>query len=125
MSALPQKKYTEAEYLAFERASETKHEFYRGEILAMAGAIEVASASTEKYDCTTKFDHYATLNSLQEYVLIEQDRPRVERYTRQTDGLWGQAVAHGLDQTLELPSIGCTLALAEVYARVEFEETES
>lgn len=38
MSTAPQRRYTEAEYLAFERAAETKHEFYRGEIFAMAGA---------------------------------------------------------------------------------------
>lgn len=38
MSTAPQRRYTEAEYLAFERAAETKHEFYRGEIFAMSGA---------------------------------------------------------------------------------------
>src|SRR5688572_17230057 len=31
---------SEAEYLEFERASETRHEFFRGEIFAMAGASE-------------------------------------------------------------------------------------
>src|SRR5262245_25063661 len=38
MSALPHKTWTEEAYLEFERASDTKHEFYRGEIFAMAGA---------------------------------------------------------------------------------------
>jgi Uma2 family endonuclease len=38
MVALPKQRWTEASYLAFERASETKHEYYRGEICAMAGA---------------------------------------------------------------------------------------
>jgi len=38
MSAVPKKKYTEAEYLELERASDVKHEFYNGEIFAMAGA---------------------------------------------------------------------------------------
>ena len=32
------KYYTTEEYLAFERASETKHELYNGEIFDMAGA---------------------------------------------------------------------------------------
>jgi Uma2 family endonuclease len=36
--AAPAKKWTEEEYLAFERTSETRHEFYEGEIFAMAGA---------------------------------------------------------------------------------------
>jgi Uma2 family endonuclease len=38
MSAVPKKKYTEAEYLAIEREAEYKSEFYNGEIFAMAGA---------------------------------------------------------------------------------------
>ncbi len=38
MTAVPKQVMTEDEYLAFERASEQKHEFFRGEIFAMAGA---------------------------------------------------------------------------------------
>lgn len=38
MTAVPKPKYTEAEYLALERAAEYKSEFYNGEIFAMAGA---------------------------------------------------------------------------------------
>lgn len=40
MSAVLKTLLTEAEYLAFERASEFRHEFHRGEIFAMAGASE-------------------------------------------------------------------------------------
>ncbi|MBY0513178.1 MAG: Uma2 family endonuclease [Gemmataceae bacterium] len=38
MTALPKEKYTEAEYLARERAAEYKSEFLDGEIFAMSGA---------------------------------------------------------------------------------------
>lgn len=38
MSALPEPRMTEEEYLAFERASDIKHEFFAGEIFAMTGA---------------------------------------------------------------------------------------
>lgn len=37
-AAQPIVKYTSAQYLAFEEQSETKHEYYAGEIFAMAGA---------------------------------------------------------------------------------------
>ena len=40
MSAVLKPRLTEAEYLAFERSSESRHEFHRGEIFAMAGASE-------------------------------------------------------------------------------------
>lgn len=38
MSAVLKRKYTAAEYLELERAAEYRSEFYRGEIIAMAGA---------------------------------------------------------------------------------------
>src|SRR6476646_9554528 len=47
--------------------------------------IEVLSTSTEGYDRGEKFVHYRRLASLQEYVLVAQDKVRVERYTRQND----------------------------------------
>lgn len=37
MSTVAVPRYTAAEYLAFERDSDTKHEFYRGELFAMSG----------------------------------------------------------------------------------------
>ena len=40
MSAVLKPRYTPDEYLALERASEFRHEFYRGEMFAMAGATE-------------------------------------------------------------------------------------
>ena len=40
MTALEKRRYSEEEYLALERVSDTKHEFYGGEIFAMAGASE-------------------------------------------------------------------------------------
>ena len=47
--------------------------------------FEVLSPSTEDYDRGGKFKHYRTLPSLQEYVLISQDRPLIEHYVRQQD----------------------------------------
>jgi Uma2 family endonuclease len=80
--------------------------------------VEVLSPSTEAYDRGEKFRHYQRLESLQEYLLIAQDRHRVEQYVRQPDGRWLYAEAHELSATLQLPSIGCDLALSEVYDKV-------
>ena len=41
MSAVPKPRYTPEEYLALERESEFRHEFYRGEMFAMAGATVI------------------------------------------------------------------------------------
>lgn len=41
--------------------------------------IEVLSPSTEQHDRGSKFENYLTLDSLQEYLLIAQDRPHLEQ----------------------------------------------
>lgn len=84
--------------------------------------IEVLSPSTEAYDRGKKFKHYMTVESLQEYVLISQEAPRIERYLRQTGYQWLYTAVDGLDSVLQLPSIGCTLALTDVYRQVSFDE---
>jgi hypothetical protein len=44
----------------------------------------------------------------------------VERFARNPDGTWTLTVRSGLEQSLDLPAIGVTLSLAEVYDKVEF-----
>jgi Uma2 family endonuclease len=84
--------------------------------------VEVLSPTTEAWDRGGKFERYQQRASLQEYLLIAQDRPRVERYARQGDGEWLLTVVVGLERALSLPSIECELRLAEVYRKVTFPE---
>jgi Uma2 family endonuclease len=86
--------------------------------------IEVLSSSTEKFDRGKKSTHYRTLESLQEYLLISQDSPHVEHYKRQTDGSWVLADVTAMDSKVELLSIQCTLAMADIYRKVNFEADE-
>jgi Uma2 family endonuclease len=188
MSALPRDVWSADDYLAFERASQEKHEFVDGQVYLMTGAsrrhnlivvnlvitlggqlrggpcemyasdmrlrvgrdffypdlsmvcdepqfaddtfdtllnpaliIEVLSPSTEQYDRGRKFEKYRALESLREYVLVAQDRPYVERYTRQNDG-WLLTEAAGLDSALELATVEARLPLVELYDRLRFDE---
>ena len=86
--------------------------------------VEVLSPTTESYDRGRKFEHYRALASLAEYLLVSQTQPRIERFLRQADGLWLFGDAAGLEAALTLPSIGCELKLAEVYAKVRFPGAE-
>lgn len=198
MTAQPKQYFSSEEYLAFERSSDEKHEYYAGHIFAMAGGsarhnriagstyatlynqlrqrkcnvypsdmrvkmpqtglytypditivcgheqfedtkedtllnptiiIEVLSPSTEKYDRGRKFQHYRSLLSLREYVLISQNSYRVERFARQTDNTWVFSEAIGREDMLELQAVQAVLKLSEVYEKVEllegdFEEEE-
>ncbi|HKY03763.1 MAG TPA: Uma2 family endonuclease [Blastocatellia bacterium] len=80
--------------------------------------IEVLSESTESYDRGKKFGYYRTINSVTEYLLIAQDKLRVERYVKQGDDRWLYSEAASLDETIELSSVECALALKEVYDKV-------
>lgn len=83
--------------------------------------IEVLSLSTEQYDRGGKFQDYQQLDSLQEYLLISQERMRVEQYVRQSSNQWLLTNITNADDTITLPSIDCTLKMADIYERVEFE----
>ncbi|MCX4246258.1 Uma2 family endonuclease [Paraliomyxa miuraensis] len=174
------------EYLAFERAAEGKHEYWHGEVFAMAGAsrrhnllvgnlvrllgnallegpcevypsdmrvsrdattvftypyvtvvcgeprfaddghdallnplliVEVLSESTEAYDRGKKFEHYRGIASVRHYLLVAQDQPLVELYTRQPDGTWSLS-DHRQGDAVGLSALDCEVAVAEIYRKV-------
>jgi Uma2 family endonuclease len=83
--------------------------------------IEVLSPSTAAFDQGEKFRRYRTwLPTLTDYVLVSQDRPLIDHYQRTTPGRWAFEILEGLDAHLALPSIGCTVPLADVYERLAF-----
>ncbi len=172
----------EQDYLEGEKVRETKHEYFDGEIFAMAGAsrshqrlttntlvaianhlkdtpceafssdmkvradngkkyfypdvvvsctkgdgdshfeesprliIEVLSNSTRKFDKTLKRLVYQNIPSLEEYVLIEQDRVEIEVF-RKAQG-W-QSAYYYIDDDITFTSIDLTLPVLELYQRVE------
>ena len=83
--------------------------------------IEVLSDSTEGYDRGKKFQHYRSIESLKEYVLVSQTEARIEKYLKQGDGFWVLSEAVGLDSSITFESIESELPLAEVYDKVDFE----
>ena len=83
--------------------------------------VEVLSPSTEAYDRGDKFAHYRQLQSLQEYILVSQDKVRVDHYVRHA-AQWILTDFQGLDQQLPLTSIQCELPLQEICENVPFPE---
>ncbi len=83
--------------------------------------VEVLSPSTADYDKGAKFEYYRTIESLKEYVLVWQDKKRVARYTKQTDGSWTLNDFIGEDAEIVLSSIDCNLTMDDIYEKVEFE----
>lgn len=172
--------HTYAEYVAFERSSNVKHEYLDGHIYAMAGGtpehaalvsavngllfaqlrgtecgtyssdlrvrtrsglttypdatvicgpavrdledkyavinptliVEVLSRSTEEYDRGDKFEHYKTLTSLRQYVLVSYPEARIEVWTRSGDAWTSTTAQRG--ETIEL-LVGARLDVSEIY----------
>ena len=179
--------YTQDEYLAFERASLEKHEYYQGEIFDMAGGnlshsqlqmnftgevrnflkgksckvhaselrvhiplntlftypdsqiicgevkmlddvfdtvmnpvviIEILSKSTQSYDRGDKFLLYRSLQTLEEYILVDSLSIKVEHYIRQQNEDWLLKEYHSLSDTFHIQSINYSFPLTELYTGV-------
>ncbi|HVG18323.1 MAG TPA: Uma2 family endonuclease [Blastocatellia bacterium] len=188
MASQTKPRYTPEEYLAIERNSEVKSEYFDGEIFAMGGAserdnlivtnivrelslqmkgkpckvysndmrvkirslrlytypdvvalcgqarfddeqkdtllnptviIEVLSKSTEAYDRGEKFERYRKIDCLTEYLMVSQEKHHVDHFVRQPGNHWLLSEASNIDDTVQLSSINCFLALTEIYDKVE------
>ena len=80
--------------------------------------IEVLSPSTEAHDRGFKSVQYRKLESLQEYAWVAQDEARIEVFRRQPEGQWLLSEAVGLGAACRFESVGCNVALADVYDKV-------
>lgn len=81
--------------------------------------VEVLSKSTRNYDLSGKFDLYKTLPSFREYVLVEQTKISVETRFRVEPNLWRENRATDLAVDLRLESLGISLAMKDIYKKVE------
>lgn len=79
--------------------------------------VEVLSDSTAAFDRGRKFELYQQIDTLQEYLLIEQDRQHADLFRKNSEGLW---VLHpaGPGASLHLNSLDITLALDDLYEDV-------
>jgi Uma2 family endonuclease len=87
-------------------------------LLNPAVIIEVLSDSTEKYDRGEKFAHYRKLETLREYILVAQDKIRIEQYVRHGEHWMLGEISDPAD-TLRIETLGCEIALRDIYDRVE------
>jgi Uma2 family endonuclease len=186
MQRRPQRSYTLEEYEGVEESSPVKHEYFGGEIFAMAGGsrnhnriaanvlsalvvalrggpceafgsdmkvatadglytcpdvmvvcgevqvigqrleavtnpvalVEVLSPSTAAYDRGDKFEHYRSIPTLREYVLVDQDAVRVEHFRSGETGEWASSLLAAPGDKLRLSSVGVEIPLAQIYERV-------
>jgi Uma2 family endonuclease len=79
--------------------------------------VEVASPSTLRIDRGEKLGVCREIPSLQEYVIVGQDRALIEVYRRRSD--WArEALSPGEDLLLE--SLGITMSRSQIYHEIAF-----
>ncbi len=81
---------------------------------------EVLSPSTRDFDTFEKLAEYRQVESLDYIMVVEPNAPEVVVWSRTTGRTWVREVLEGLDRAVDMPGIGVTLALAEIYDGVVF-----
>ena len=81
--------------------------------------VEVTSPSSAIRDRMDKLDNYLSVPSIDAYLIVDQDRPRADLYSRSNDG-WHLRTFSDPADAIPLPQIGCELPLAQVYRGISF-----
>jgi Uma2 family endonuclease len=88
-------------------------------LLNPAVIFEVLSPSTEQYDRGVKLRYYRAIESLTDYILVDQNQIRIEQYTRGDAGTWTLRDYQRAEEELRIDSIGVSLTLARIDDRIE------
>jgi Uma2 family endonuclease len=85
--------------------------------------VEVLSESTEDTDRNKKFRQYTALPSLQYYLMIHQDMALIEFYQRKENSKTFEFnFFDRLSETIDLPVLGTSISMEDIYEGIEFEE---
>ncbi len=87
--------------------------------------VEVLSKSTKGYDREDKFEAYRTINTFQEYVLIDQTRIHVEQFSKMGKKRWSLYEYDEEDEAISLTSVPFQISLLDLYNKVKFDVVES
>jgi Uma2 family endonuclease len=82
--------------------------------------VEVLSPSTANHDRHEKFFDYKRIPSFKEYVLVEQEIPLVTTSFKTGERVWADTEADGLETSIYLQSIDCTIELKKIYRGLKF-----
>lgn len=87
-------------------------------ILNPSAIFEVLSPKTADFDRMGKFDEYAQIEELSDYVLISSEVARVEHFKRLPNGAWELRVYSRLEQELRLDNFEISVPIGEIYEDV-------
>lgn len=81
--------------------------------------VEVSSPGTSQVDTTDKLDEYPRHRAIRLIMFVEPDVVSVKLYRRDESGTWNAEKYEDLEDTIDLPEIGSSLPLREIYDTLE------
>ena len=86
--------------------------------------VEVLSDLTKAFDLNEKFTYYKSIESFTEYLLVDQDRPHIVLFTKQSEEVWLHREFNSVEDKFFLSSLDCEIAAADIYENIEFKPIE-
>ena len=77
--------------------------------------VEVSSPGTSSVDTTDKLDEYREHPAVRLIMFVEPSSVLVKLYRRDSEGVWGSEKYDDLASVIDMPEIGASLALSEIY----------
>ena len=84
--------------------------------------IEVLSPSTRLYDLDEKLTAYTQIPTLQYYLILEQHQP-IAILLRRNGSLFERLQLEDIETVIDLPMLGISLSMRDIYERIEFTAT--
>lgn len=82
--------------------------------------VEVLSKTTRGYASNQKFAFYRSIQTFQDYVLIDQERVHVDCYHKEANGRWVLTEYNALENQLLIESLQVAIPLRRIYRRVDW-----
>lgn len=100
------------------KSGEQRNKYHQ--LLNPVVVFEILSKSTRHLDQTTKLEAYQAIESVEEYLLIDQYKPYVTVHRRIGGQKWEQEFFSRPDQVVDIRFLGAGLRLAHLYEGVSF-----
>lgn len=92
----------------------------KGDLLLNPTAlIEIFSSGTRAMDFTQKLEGFLAIPKLKECLLVNEHEMRIEHYSRQNPKQWIYRIYNEREDKVDLESVGCKLAVSEIYSQVK------
>jgi Uma2 family endonuclease len=98
-------------------ACDNPNPYFRSEPILI---VEVLSPKTERTDRNEKLNVYRLISSLQEYLIIAQDKMLCELHYRDENRNWNAKVFTLPEEIIEIKSVDMTFMLSDFYRNVQF-----